>query len=59
MTRGFCMKIEKNTKEYVEFDDLMVVAQRGYIDDTIDLETKRAVICCDLPMLNDKRDPQR
>jgi propionyl-CoA carboxylase beta chain len=36
----------------------MVAAQRGFIDDIIEPETTRAVICRDLEMLRTKKIPQ-
>lgn len=51
--------IEKNTKDYItRFANPMVAAQRGFIDDIIDPENTRSIICRDLDMLSTKKIPQ-
>lgn len=51
--------IEKNTKDYIRrFANPMVAAQRGFIDDIIDPEITRSVICRDLDMLSTKKIKQ-
>ena len=51
--------IEKNTKDYTErFANPMVAAERGFIDDIIEPNMTRAVICRDLELLKDKQMPQ-
>ena len=48
--------IEKNTAEYTaRFANPMVAAQRGFIDDIIDPELTRKVICNDLRVLKNKK----
>lgn len=49
----------ENTLYYNKrFANPMVAAQRGFIDDIIEPETTRAVICRDLEMLRTKKIPQ-
>lgn len=51
--------IVENTLYYNKrFANPMVAAQRGFIDDIIEPETTRAVICRDLEMLRTKKIPQ-
>ena len=51
--------IEKNTKEYTErFANPMVAAERGFIDDIIEPNMTRAVICRDLELLQKKEMPK-
>merc|ERR1712228_480381 len=48
--------VEKNTQEYIHrFANPMVTAQRGFIDDVIDPEDTRSIICRDLEFLKNKR----
>ena len=48
--------VEENTAEYSKrFADPMVGAQRGFIDDIIEPETTRKVICDDLRILKTKK----
>ena len=48
--------IAKHTAEYVErFANPMVVAQRGFIDDIIDPDLTRKLLCNDLDILRNKK----
>ena len=48
--------VEENTEEYTRrFANPLVAAQRGFIDDIIDPEMTRKIICEDLEVLKDKR----
>ena len=48
--------VEENTAEYTErFANPMVGAQRGFIDDIIEPETTRKIICSDLQILRNKK----
>jgi propionyl-CoA carboxylase beta chain len=48
--------IAKHTAEYTErFANPMVVAQRGFIDDIIDPEQTRKMLCNDLQVLREKQ----
>lgn len=48
--------VEKETENYTErFANPMVAAQRGFIDDIIDPEETRKIICDDLRMLESKK----
>lgn len=50
------MVLAKHTAEYTErFANPLVVAQRGFIDDIIDPEQTRALICNDLSVLRNKQ----
>ena len=52
------LDIEKHTAEYTaRFANPMVVAQRGFIDDIIDPQDTRRVICNDLRILRTKDLP--
>lgn len=48
--------VEENTAEYTKrFANPMVGAQRGFIDDIIEPETTRKIICSDLQILRNKK----
>jgi propionyl-CoA carboxylase beta chain len=48
--------VELHTKEYTSrFANPMVAAQRGFIDDVIDPEDTRRLICNDLEVLRNKK----
>lgn len=48
--------VERNTEEYIKrFANPMVCAQRGFIDDIINPEDTRNIICRDLAFLKEKR----
>jgi propionyl-CoA carboxylase beta chain len=51
--------IEEHTAEYTaRFANPMVAAQRGFIDDVIDPEDTRRLICNDLRVLRTKKMPE-
>ena len=48
--------IEKNTEDYIDrFANPMVAAQRGFVDEIIDPEMTRSIICDDLRILENKK----
>ncbi|GMI06504.1 hypothetical protein TrRE_jg2188 [Triparma retinervis] len=48
--------VEKNTEEYTgRFANPLVAAQRGFVDDIINPEDTRKIICDDLAILQDKK----
>lgn len=51
--------IEEHTAEYAErFANPMVAAQRGFVDDIIDPQDTRRLICNDLRVLRTKKMPE-
>lgn len=55
----FSQDIEKHTAEYTaRFANPMVAAQRGFVDDIIDPEDTRRMICNDLRVLRTKKMPE-
>ncbi len=50
--------IEEHTAEYTSrFANPMVAAQRGFVDDVIDPQDTRRIICNDLKILRTKKMP--
>ena len=48
--------VEKNTEDYTgRFANPLVAAQRGFVDDIIDPEDTRKIICDDLAILQGKK----
>jgi len=48
--------VEKNTEEYTgRFANPLVAAQRGFVDEIVDPEDTRRIICDDLKILEDKK----
>jgi len=55
---AFQKDIEKNTQDYIKrFANPIVAAQRGFIDDIIEPEMTRSIICRDLELLRTKKVP--
>ena len=51
-------EIAQHTKEYIErFANPMIVAQRGFIDDIINPEDTRKILCRDLQIFRNKDVP--